>query len=39
MYKDQFNEQMIKVFEQFTPEEIEMLHGIFSLIIKKSKVR
>lgn len=38
MYKDQFNEQMIKVFEQFTPEEIEMPRGIFSLI-KKSKVR
>ena len=36
MYKDQFNELMIKVFEQFTPE---MLHRMFSLIIMKSKIR
>lgn len=28
MYKEQFREQMIKVFEQITPEEIETLWNI-----------
>lgn len=36
MYKDQFSEQMIKVFEQFTPE---MLHRMFSFIVMESKIK
>lgn len=33
MYED----QMIEVFEHFTPEEMEMLYGIFSFIIRRGK--
>lgn len=38
MCKGKFNGQLIKVFEQFTSGETEMLYGIFSLI-NKSKLR